>query len=66
MQTSLISKLTPQPKYAFCTTARALLRGSDKRWMDGDDEEREGVSDISGRGGRGGRGGFLDVMQSIK
>lgn len=51
MQTSLISKLTPQPKYALHTTARAPLRGSDKRWMDGDDEEREKVSD--GNGDRG-------------
>lgn len=62
MQTRLISTLTPRPKYAFCTTAPAPLRGSDRRWMDGDDEQREGVSDISGGAG----GGFLDVTQSIK
>lgn len=44
MQTSLISKLTPQPKYALHTTGRAPLRGSGKRWMDGDDDGREKVS----------------------
>lgn len=32
---------------------RALLRGSDKRWMDGDDEEREKVSDGTGERGVG-------------